>query len=79
MSAFKYATEADCKTNIQLAGVIKQLEVAHAGAKMVNDYDAQTRIARAIAMLKTPSNIQPFTDEFVDSYLEKECAVDGVC
>ena len=72
MDSIRYATTDDSELDVQLAGIIEDLELALAGARMMGDYEAQTRISRAIAVLETASDVQPFKDEYISSYFEKD-------
>lgn len=43
---------------------IQDLECAYSGAKMVDDVESMTRIARAIVVLKTQADCEVFTEKF---------------
>ena len=49
------------------------LECAYDGANAMNDIVSALKIARALAALNAPVNMDIFTEEFNKSYIEQEC------
>lgn len=53
----------------QMSTVLDYLETAFCGAKMMDDVEMMTRLARAIAALKAPTDKDIFTQEFMEEYV----------
>ena len=49
------------------------LEDAYTGARALDDYEAQIRIARAIAAFNADPEMEIFTEEFKEKYYREEC------
>lgn len=53
----------------QMNVVLDYLETAFCGAKMMDDVEMMTRLARAAAALKAPTDKDIFTQEFIEEYV----------
>lgn len=55
--------------NERLKEIENYLETSYCGAKMMDDVESMSRIARALAALKANPEMEIFTDEFQEVYL----------
>lgn len=55
--------------NEQAQIILKYLEDAYIGAKMMEDVDTQLRVSRAITALKAPTDMDIFTEEFQKAFV----------
>ena len=53
----------------QISTVLDYLETAFCGARMMDDVEMMTRLARAIAALEAPTDKDIFTQEFMEEYV----------
>lgn len=56
----------------QIAAIIEYLEAAYTGARMADDAEAMDRISRAIIVMKTPADVNVFSDDFTKEYFKNE-------
>lgn len=57
--------------------IIDFLEKSLVGANMTDDINTATRITRAIIAFKSPIEMDIFTQEVKDWFVETECSVDN--
>lgn len=57
--------------NERLNDVKEYLENSYSGAKMMDDVESMTRIARALAALQADVEKDIFTEEFMEEYVLK--------
>lgn len=56
----------------QIAFVVEFLEKAYTGARAMDDVEMMARLERAIAVIKTPAEIEVFRPDFEEIYIERE-------
>jgi hypothetical protein len=56
----------------QIAFVIDFLETAYTGARAMDDVEMMARLERAIAVMKTPAEIEVFRPDFKRRYITAE-------
>lgn len=56
--------------NKRITDIIKCLETAYTAACLADDDEAMDRISRAIIVLKTPADVNVFSDDFVRDYFK---------
>ena len=56
----------------QIAFVVDFLEKSYPGARTMDDVELMTRLERAIAVMKTPAEIDVFRPDFEEIYIERE-------
>ncbi len=56
----------------QIAFVVDFLETSYTGARAMDDVELMARLERAIAVMKTPAEIEVFRPEFEEIYIERE-------
>lgn len=56
----------------QLAFIVDFLEKSYAGARAMEDVEMMARLERAIAVMKTPAEIEVFRPDFDEIYIERE-------
>lgn len=56
----------------QIASVVDFLEKSYVGARMRDDVEMMARLERAIAVMKTPAEIEVFRPDFEEIYIERE-------
>lgn len=56
----------------QIAVVVDFLEKSYTGARAMDDVEMMARLERAIAVMKTPAEIEVFRSDFKETYIERE-------
>ena len=56
----------------QIAFVVDFLEKSYTGALSMDDVEMMARLERAIAVMKTPAEIDVFRPDFEEIYIERE-------
>lgn len=56
----------------QIAFVVDFLEKSYTGARTMDDVELMARLERAIAVMKTPAEIEVFLPDFEEIYIERE-------
>lgn len=56
----------------QIAFVVDFLETSYTGARAMDDVEMMARLERAIAVMKTPAEIEVFRTDFEEIYIERE-------
>ena len=56
----------------QIAFVVDFLETSYTGARAMDDVEMMARLERAIAVMKTPAEIEVFRPDFEEIYIERE-------
>ena len=56
----------------QIAFVVDFLEKSYTGARTMDDVELIARLERAIAVMKTPAEIEVFRPDFEETYIERE-------
>ena len=68
------AEEISTGNNKQINIIKNYLENAYSGAKMMNDVEVMTKVARAIAALQADVEKDIFTEEFMEEWILKFCS-----
>ena len=56
----------------QIAFVVDFLEKSYTGARAMDDVEMMARLERAIAVMKTPTEIEVFRPDFTRRYIDAE-------
>lgn len=56
----------------QIAFVVDFLETSYTGARAMDDVEMMARLERAIAVMKTPAEIEVFRPDFKRRYIDAE-------
>lgn len=56
----------------QIAFVVDFLETSYTGARAMDDVEMMVRLERAIAVMKTPAEVEVFLPEFEEEYIDNE-------